>query len=65
MAVTRQRPINSNRGMMVSMQSMLRCYKHKLGAAVRELLGFSCCCEKLAAEVGDSSGTQRKGNIRH
>jgi hypothetical protein len=22
----------------------------------------SCCCEKLVAEVGDSSGTQRKGN---
>jgi hypothetical protein len=24
----------------------------------------SCCCGKLAAESGDSSGTQRKGNVR-
>jgi hypothetical protein len=24
----------------------------------------SCCCEKLAAEAGDSSGTQKKGNVR-
>jgi hypothetical protein len=24
----------------------------------------SCCCEKLVAEAGDSSGTQRKGNFR-
>jgi hypothetical protein len=23
----------------------------------------SCCCEKLVAETGDSSGTQRKGNV--
>jgi hypothetical protein len=23
----------------------------------------SCCCEKLVAEVGDSSATQRKGNV--
>jgi hypothetical protein len=23
----------------------------------------SCCCEKLVAEAGDSSGTQRKGNV--
>jgi hypothetical protein len=23
----------------------------------------SCCCEKLVAEVGGSSGIQRKGNI--
>jgi hypothetical protein len=22
-------------------------------------------CEKVVAEVGDSSGTQRKGNVRH
>jgi hypothetical protein len=22
-----------------------------------------CCCEKLVAEVGDNSGTQRKGNV--
>jgi hypothetical protein len=25
----------------------------------------SCCCEELVAEVGDRSGTQRKGNVRH
>jgi hypothetical protein len=25
----------------------------------------SCCCEKLVAEAGDSSGTQRKGNVHH
>jgi hypothetical protein len=24
----------------------------------------SYCCEKLVAEVGDRSGTQRKGNLR-
>jgi hypothetical protein len=24
----------------------------------------SCCCEELAAEAGDSSGTQKKGNVR-
>jgi hypothetical protein len=24
----------------------------------------SCCCEKLVAEAGDSSGTQRKENVR-
>jgi hypothetical protein len=24
----------------------------------------SRCCEKLVAEAGDSSGTQRKGNVR-
>jgi hypothetical protein len=24
----------------------------------------SCCCEKMVAEAGDSSGTQRKGNVR-
>ncbi|PNF20005.1 hypothetical protein B7P43_G08649, partial [Cryptotermes secundus] len=32
----------------------------------RELLGsvvVSCCCEKLVAQAGDSSGTQRKGNV--
>jgi hypothetical protein len=25
---------------------------------------LSCCCEKPVAGAGDSSGTQRKGNIR-
>jgi hypothetical protein len=24
----------------------------------------SCCCEQLVAEPGDSSGIQRKGNVR-
>jgi hypothetical protein len=24
-----------------------------------------CCCEKVKAEAGDSSGTQRKGNVSH
>jgi hypothetical protein len=24
----------------------------------------SCCCAKLVAEAGDSSGPQRKGNVR-
>jgi hypothetical protein len=23
-----------------------------------------CCCEKLVAETGDTSGTQSKGNVR-
>jgi hypothetical protein len=33
---------------------------------MRELLGFSivrCCCEKLVAEAGDSSGNQKKGDV--
>jgi hypothetical protein len=25
----------------------------------------SYCCEKLVVEVGDSSGTQKKGNVRY
>jgi hypothetical protein len=25
---------------------------------------MSCCCEKLVAEAGDRSGTQRKANVR-
>jgi hypothetical protein len=25
----------------------------------------NCYCEKLVAEAGDSSGTQKKGNVRH
>jgi hypothetical protein len=28
-----------------------------------ELSLVSCCCEKLVDEAGDSSGTQRKGNV--
>jgi hypothetical protein len=34
---------------------------------VKGPLGFSrceLCCEKLVAEAGDSSGTQKKGNVR-
>jgi hypothetical protein len=29
----------------------------------RGLVVVSCCCEKLVAEAGNSSGTQRKGNV--
>jgi hypothetical protein len=25
----------------------------------------SCCCEKLVAEAGNSSGIRRKGNVHH
>jgi hypothetical protein len=52
-------------------QSVPRCYKQdKLGVARSQLENrwgsdvVSCCCEKLVAEAGDSSGTQRKGNVR-
>jgi hypothetical protein len=53
---------------------VLRCYKQDnyleieewsellVDELVRGLLQFSCC-EKLVAEVGDSSGSQRKGNV--
>jgi hypothetical protein len=34
----------------------------KVGWLVSEFEG--CCCEKLAAEARDSSGTQGKGNVR-
>jgi hypothetical protein len=34
-AVTRQRTVNSNRGIVFSVQSVPRCYKDKLGVAVK------------------------------
>jgi hypothetical protein len=78
---TKQRPINSNRRNMFSVQSTLRYYKQgqlavqsvieglveSVSELVRKLLSsivVSCCCEKVVTEVGDSSGTQRKGNVR-
>jgi hypothetical protein len=38
-----------------------------VGELVRGFLRFSlvrCCCEKLASEARDSSGTQSKLNVR-
>jgi hypothetical protein len=55
------------------MWSVPRCYKQgqfAVGVGWCELDNLwvsavvSCCCEKLVAEAGDSSGTQRKGNVR-
>jgi hypothetical protein len=54
MAITRQGPINSNRGMSFSVQSMLRYYKQdKLGVAVSLITADV----QLLAEARDSSGT--------
>jgi hypothetical protein len=70
MTVTRQWPVN-NRGTVFSVRFVARCYEQdKLVSGVSELdtcwgsVVVSCCCEKLVAEAGDSSGTQRKGNVR-
>jgi hypothetical protein len=54
-AVTRKRPVNSNRGMVFSVRSLPRCYKQdKLGVEFTELVGdlencfcsvvVGCCC---------------------
>jgi hypothetical protein len=39
MAVTRQRPINSNKGMAFSVWSMPRCYKQDSGRSVGQSVG--------------------------
>jgi hypothetical protein len=44
-------------------ESVIRVSELLVGVLVRELLQFSLC-EKLVAEAGDRSGTQRKGNVR-
>jgi hypothetical protein len=70
-AITRQQPVNSNRGMVFSMQSVQRCYKQgQLAVAGSQLdrdycssVTVNCCCEKLVAEARDSVGTKRKDNI--
>jgi hypothetical protein len=52
MAVTRQWPVRRNAERVFFVQSAPRCYKQE---------GFNhviCCCEKLAAEAGDSSVTR-------
>jgi hypothetical protein len=54
-AVTRERPVNSNRGTVSSVLSVLKCYKQdKLGVSdlVRGLLQFSRC-ELLLLEAGN------------
>jgi hypothetical protein len=56
-----------------SVLSVLKCYKQgQLAVAVElvdelatELLRSSRCELLLLAEAGGSSGTQRKGNVRH
>jgi hypothetical protein len=67
-AVTRQRPVNTNRGKVFPLRSVPRCYnQYKLEAAVLNnrwsTVVVSCCCEKLVAEAGESSGIQKKGNV--
>jgi hypothetical protein len=62
-----------------SVRSVPRCYKQdklmeriskSLGELVSAIEGccspvvVSYCCKKLVAEARDSSGTQRKGNVR-
>jgi hypothetical protein len=71
-AVTRQQPVNSNRGTVLSVRSVPGCYKKD--ELIGELVSYikdccssvvvSCCCEKLLSETRDSSGTQRKGNVQ-
>lgn len=69
MTVTRQWHVKSNRRTVISVWYLWRCYKRaKLAVswATRSLgLAENCCrcCEKLVAEVRDSSGTQSKRNI--
>jgi hypothetical protein len=69
--------LHCNRGKVFSVRSVPISYKQgKLISwlvsewGVSELedccgsVVVSCCCENPAAEAGDSSGTQRKGNVR-
>jgi hypothetical protein len=65
-AVTRQRPINSNRRKLCSMRTVPRPYKQdKLGVALRKPMGFTC--ELLLWEAGswgrEQFGNQSKGNV--
>jgi hypothetical protein len=65
-AVTRLRPVNSNRGPVFSTRPVPRCYNQgQLAAMVSELLreplGFSCC-DLLLSEVG-SWGREPFGNL--
>jgi hypothetical protein len=68
MAFTRQYPVNSNRGMAFSVQSVPRSFNQDklvqsvsklVGELVIRLLRFSCC-EKLVAKARNSSGTHYK-----
>jgi hypothetical protein len=72
---TRTQQLHCSRGKLFSTRSVLRCYKQgQLAVAVSwwasewdnsgSTVVVSCYCEKLIAEAGDSSGTQRKGNVR-
>jgi hypothetical protein len=65
-AVTRQWPVNSNRGTVSSVRSAPISYKQgRLVVRVSEWLncsdsvGVNCYCWKLVDEAGDSSGTHR------
>jgi hypothetical protein len=63
--VTRQWPVNSDRGKVFSVWSVPKCYTQKLGV---ELLHFSRC-ELLLIEVGSwgrgqFGNPQRKGTVR-
>jgi hypothetical protein len=72
-AITRQQPVNSNRGTVSSVRSVLSCYtQDKLGVVSQSInqsddcwvsVFVSCYCEKLVAVAGDNSGTQRKQNV--
>jgi hypothetical protein len=58
-AITMQRLVNSNRGIVFSARSVPRCYK-QYNLAIKITLWFSCC-ELLLWETG-SSGREQFGN---
>jgi hypothetical protein len=70
-AVTMQRSVNNSRRTVISLRSVPRCYKQGklIGESMTEIedccssVVVSCCCEKVVVEAGDSSETQRNGNV--
>jgi hypothetical protein len=56
--------LNVGRNMTLTLSLTLLCelvgeLDNRWGSVV-----VSCCCQKLLTETGESSGTQRKGNVR-
>jgi hypothetical protein len=60
-AVSRQRPVNSNRGTVFSVWSMPRCYKQGKLGAVSQLTAGVQCCELLLWQT-DGWGRRQFGN---
>jgi hypothetical protein len=73
-AISKRRPLNSNRGMVflygpcgdVTSRAVEESVSQSVSQSVGQLdnhwgLVVSCCCYKLVAEAWDSSGTRRKG----